>query len=63
MEARLFFEFLQVAIGNECYQSLCKIWHDGFHFHVNINEVEVICEILEFGKTSKHENDYIAVII
>lgn len=49
--------------GGECYESYCKIWHDGFNFHVNINEVEVICEELEFGKTSKYEKDFIAVTI
>jgi len=49
--------------GGECYESYCKIWHDGNYFHVNINEVEVICQKLEFGETSKYEKDYIAVTI
>ena len=56
-------EHEKVDIGDECYQSLCKIWHDGSLFYVNINEVEIICKVLEFGMTSKYEKDYIAVTI
>lgn len=49
--------------GGECYESYAKIWHDGYYFHVNINEVEVICEELEFGETRQYEKDYVAVTI
>lgn len=49
--------------GGECYESYARIWHDGYYFHVNINEVEVICEELEFGETCKYEKDFIAVTI
>lgn len=47
----------------ECYESYCKIWHDGYHFHVNINEVEVICEELEFGTVTKYDKDTVSVTI
>lgn len=49
--------------GGEVYESYCKIWHDGHLFHVNVNEVEVICEELEFGKVSTYDLDYMSVTI
>ncbi len=49
--------------GGEAYQHYCKIWHDNHYFHVNINEVEVICDRLEFGEASEYEKDFIAVTI
>lgn len=49
--------------GYECYESCCKIWHDGYHFHVNVNEVEVICEDLEFGAVTAYGKDSICLKI
>lgn len=49
--------------GGYEYQGHCKIWFDNHYFHVNINEVEVICDRLEFGEASEYEKDTVAVTI
>lgn len=49
--------------GDMSYKDDFQIWFDGYHYHLNINEVEVICEELRFGKSSHYGGDAIAVTI
>ena len=49
--------------GDEYYGDYFRLWHDGKYFHINVNEVDVICEEIEFGKTSVYDKHFFNVTI
>lgn len=42
-----------VQNGESSNKRYCKIWFDGYYFHANINDVQIVCDELIFGNTSE----------